>query len=150
MTLPGSGAISLGQVNTELGRASNQAISMNDSAVRSLAGVASGAISMSSLWGKSNVSWSMAGGNYSDYGQPTAYWSVTCNQDCVWTWSVQGVGTVSPSSGATSRSLSFSVNSPNNYGTRETTLAITGISNGIRRDWNVTLKAYGRFAEIDF
>ncbi len=55
MTLPSSpNAISLSQVNVELGLSANAAISMNDAAVRTLFGVASGQISMSQGHGKSN------------------------------------------------------------------------------------------------
>lgn len=53
MTLP-VGQISLGEVNVELGLSATAQISLNDAAVRSLAGVPSGAISMSNLQGKSN------------------------------------------------------------------------------------------------
>lgn len=53
MTTP-TGQISLSQVNTELGYSSTATISMNDAAVRTLAGVPSGAISMANLQGKSN------------------------------------------------------------------------------------------------
>ena len=53
MALPASGAISLNNVNVELGLSGTAAITMNDSAVRSLAGVPSGQISMSNLQGKS-------------------------------------------------------------------------------------------------
>lgn len=52
MTLP-TGTISMSQVNTELGRSSTATISLNESAVRTLAGVASGTISMDNLRGKS-------------------------------------------------------------------------------------------------
>ena len=52
MTLPASGAISFSQINTELGRASNAADSLNDSWVRTLAQKASGAISFNDLHGK--------------------------------------------------------------------------------------------------
>lgn len=55
MTLPASGAISLANVNTELGVASNTTRSLNDAAVRSLFGKASGVISMSDGYGKSNA-----------------------------------------------------------------------------------------------
>ena len=51
MTLP-VGAISLSQVNTELGLPSTSTISLNNTAVRSLAGVPSGTISMNNLRGK--------------------------------------------------------------------------------------------------
>lgn len=56
MALPASGAISLANVNTELGVASNTTRSLNDAAVRSLFGKASGVISMSDGYGKSNSS----------------------------------------------------------------------------------------------
>jgi len=52
MTLS-TGTISLSQVNTELGYSASATISLNDAAVRALAGVSSGTISMSNLQGKS-------------------------------------------------------------------------------------------------
>lgn len=54
MALPGSGQITLNQVNVELGNSGTAQISMNDSAVRSLFGIASGEIEMSDGYGKSN------------------------------------------------------------------------------------------------
>jgi len=55
MTLPASGPISLSQVNTELQLSSTATISLNDTNVRTLFGVPSGAISMSNGYGKSYV-----------------------------------------------------------------------------------------------
>lgn len=54
MTLPATGAISLSQVNTELGLSATASINMNASNVRTLFGKASGAISMSDGYGKAN------------------------------------------------------------------------------------------------
>jgi hypothetical protein len=54
MTLPASGAISLNNVNVELGLSGTASIDMGSAAVRGLFGVASGAISMSDGYGKSN------------------------------------------------------------------------------------------------
>jgi hypothetical protein len=56
MTLPASGAIAFSDVNTELGYSSTAQISMNDSAVRTLFGQASGAVDMNTAHGKSNTS----------------------------------------------------------------------------------------------
>lgn len=54
MTLPVSGAISFNNINVELGVAGTTQASLGQSSYRTLAGVASGAISMSNFYGKSN------------------------------------------------------------------------------------------------
>jgi hypothetical protein len=54
MALPASGAISFSDINTELGFASTATISLNDAAVRTLFGTASGAVGMSTGYGKQN------------------------------------------------------------------------------------------------
>lgn len=54
MALQSSGAISLGDVNIELGNSSTAQISLNDAAVRSLFGVATGTISLSDGYGASS------------------------------------------------------------------------------------------------
>ena len=56
MTLQSSGPISLGNVAVELGRASTTTTSLGEAAVRTLAGIASGPITLSNLYGKSNES----------------------------------------------------------------------------------------------
>ena len=58
MTLPSSGAISLGQVNTELGLSATASISLGATNVRALASVPSGPISFGDLRGKSAMSFS--------------------------------------------------------------------------------------------
>lgn len=57
MPLQTTGPISLSDVNTELGLSATATISLNDAAVRSLAGIASGPISLNDLYGKSAVSY---------------------------------------------------------------------------------------------
>lgn len=54
MALPSSGPISLGDVNVELGLSATAQISLNDSAVRALFAIGSGAIDMNSGYGKAN------------------------------------------------------------------------------------------------
>jgi hypothetical protein len=62
MTMPSSGPISLNQANTELGRSATATLTMNDSALRTLAGVGGSGTtwSMNSLYGKSARSFSLA------------------------------------------------------------------------------------------
>lgn len=54
MTLPASGAISFNAINVELGVAGTTTASLGQASYRALAGVASGAISMSNFYGKAN------------------------------------------------------------------------------------------------
>lgn len=94
MTMPSSGNLNMGgtsspvSVNYELGRASpyNQTVSMNDSNVRSLAGVSStsgSSWSMSSLYGKSaiTISLSSLSGVYGTAESGTAYAEITFYTD---------------------------------------------------------------------
>jgi hypothetical protein len=60
MPLPSSGEISLNQVNTELAIPATTTISLNQTNVRTLAGVPSGQISMANLQGKSSASLAFA------------------------------------------------------------------------------------------
>lgn len=55
MTLPASFPLSMSQINTELGRATNATTSLTESAVRTLAQVPSGPVSYSNLLGKASL-----------------------------------------------------------------------------------------------
>lgn len=55
MPLPASGPLSFSAVNVELNRAATATISLGETAVRNLAGVASGAVGVNNLQGKSSV-----------------------------------------------------------------------------------------------
>lgn len=63
MALPASGAISLYDVNVELGRSGTTMVSLDDANVRSLIGISSGAIDLNSAHGKSSftLAWSANG-----------------------------------------------------------------------------------------
>jgi hypothetical protein len=75
MPLAASGTISIGgstatrSINLELGRAAGASSNLNETALRSLAGVASGAISLSNFYGKSSLSYvTTLGFNGQTYG----------------------------------------------------------------------------------
>lgn len=68
MPLQTTGPISLSQVNAELGNASTTQISLGQSSVRTLAGVASGQISLSNLYGKGGVQFVGYNGNGDNMG----------------------------------------------------------------------------------
>ena len=75
MAINASGQISLGgsttgqSINLELGKLATATVSLNDTAVRTLAGIASGEISLSSFYGKSSE---IAGKGYFGGGFTTA------------------------------------------------------------------------------
>ena len=90
MPLPASGSISMNQVNVELGAAGTTQRSLNDAAVRTLFGVASGQISMSNGWGKSNFPGALGtyqssqGGYYTGTQSGYYLWATTTSVACQW------------------------------------------------------------------
>lgn len=149
MTLPSSGAISLANVNVELGLGSTTNISLNQTNVRSLAGKASGTISMSDLLGKSaGATFSPDGGTSS--GSPVALYdyiaggspvskTITCSATATWTWTRSGTnGTASIASGGTGTSITFTLSNTTTT-PRSTTWTVSATSGSTTRYWTVQL-----------
>lgn len=117
MTTP-TGTIGLSDVNVELGRAYNTPINLNESAVRSLAGVPSGSISMENLRGKTYVQFWYSG---HAYGQDSATAYVYCNVSAA--WYVDGVYH------STDTSVALGVSTSWNQVSR--TWQVYGVANGV-------------------
>ena len=85
MPLPASGSISMNQVNVELGAAGTTQRALNDTPVRTLFGKASGQISMSDGYGKSNFPGALGtyqssqGGYYTGTQSGYYLWATTTN-----------------------------------------------------------------------
>jgi len=147
MTLPSSGSISLSQVRTELN--AGGAISLGQASVRNLAGVPSGAISLSQLRGKSNIMFTPAGGAVSASNQEFVSVTLRCTVPAVWTYT-RNSGTLetssSPASGSTSTSVTFSVsahNVKNDIWTNGSgSWTVTASAGGISTSYTVTLTAF--------
>ena len=139
----------MSQVNTELGRSSTATISLGETAVRTLAGVASGAISMDNLRGKSNVAFTPNGGTsagarvpLSDQGQLYASVTIDCTQSAVWTWSGGGDGSyVTVASGGSATSIIFEVSASVFGGFAYASFTVQATAGGITRYWSVELTA---------
>ena len=149
MTLQSSGAISLSNVNVELGRSSTAQISLGETAVRNLAGVASGAISLSNLYGKSNVSFNPNGGTSAgapvalsdfEFYPDTASVTITCTQSATWTWTRTGSSQAGASvaSGGSATSIVFLLPSAE-FLQRSATFTVSATAGGITRYWFVQL-----------
>lgn len=149
MTLQSSGAISLANVNTELGRSSTANISLGETAVRNLAGVASGQISLSNLYGKSNVSFSPDGGTTAGSAVTLSDWAaggddasvtITCNQNATWTWSRSGSSSAYADIGSGGYGTSITFYLPNfGFNILNSTFSVTGTAGGVTRYWTVEL-----------
>ena len=151
MTLQSSGAISLSNVAVELGRGASATTSLGEAAVRTLAGVASGPISLSSLYGKSNVAFTPAGGassatavSLSDQRPTGATITISCSQPATWTHSRTGstAGTASDASGGTASSITFTLNNTTTL-QRMSNWTVSGSAGGVVHYWTVQLVAEG-------
>lgn len=155
MPLNSSGPISIGgstagqSINLELGRSATAQSNLNESALRTLAGVASGTISLSNFYGKANVSFTPDGGTSA--GAPVylsdlqlfsnqASVTISCNQSAVWTWTRSGTfGTASVATGGSATSISF-VMSSSSTNFRSTVFTVSATAGGITRYWSVQLQ----------
>ena len=148
-----TGTISMSDVNTELGLTSTATISLNDAAVRTLAGVASGIISMDNLRGKSNAAtWTPDGGPSSgrrvilsdEAGGGTASVAISCSQTAVWTWTRSGstAGTATVASGGSATSITFNLPNPTTT-VRFCSFSVTSTAGGVSKYYTVTLSNTG-------
>lgn len=76
-TMPASGPIDMSTLDQVLGRAANATVSLGETATRNLAGVASGPISLSNLYGKSAGSLNNPAGGATNVGTTAGIRSVT-------------------------------------------------------------------------
>ena len=145
MTLPASGALTFSAIITELGRAGGATTSLGETATRTLAGVASGAISASALYGKSSGPpapvFAPVPGSYSSEGLGSVSLTITCDQTATWTWSRTGVGSASVASGGSASSITFTLSSSSTD--KISVFSVNGTVNGVARSWTITLTAYG-------
>ena len=160
MTLESSGAISLGgsvtnrSVNLELSQGASAQISMNDTNVRTLAGVPSGAIILpTNFYGKSSVTFTPDGGTTvgtavylsDDVAYQEAQITISCSQTATWTYtltSTTGTGFefVSVASGGSSTDIIFELNGVDgSISYRQWSVSAT--SGGVTRYWTVYLRS---------
>ncbi len=145
-----TGTISMSDVNTELGRSSTVTISLGETAVRTLAGVASGTISMDNLRGKSNapaVSFSPDGGTSAgtavelyEYGSGggSAIVEIFCSTSASWSYTRSGSFGFPTTGSTTGTSVTFSL-SNSTYNTRSTTWTVSATAGGVTRYWTVQI-----------
>jgi hypothetical protein len=151
MTLPASGTITFNNVNVELGVSGTTTRSLNDAAVRSLAGIGSGAISMANLHGKAVVSGTFtpnANGSYSSYVyDTTATYTINCTANAVWTYVLAGGGSaggsVNVANNTVANSITFSQTSGGVPGTirHNQWTSVTGVSGSTTRVYTIDLTA---------
>ena len=155
MTLPASGTISMSQVSVELGRSSTATTSLGETAVRTLAGVSSGAIAMSNLYGKSaGPSWTPNGGasagtavmlsdNTGSVSIPSSV-AISCTQTAVWNWTRSGNtnGTATVVNGGSATSITFSLPNPTST-PRTCTFTVNSVSGGVTKYWSIILTNNG-------
>lgn len=146
MTLPSSGPISLNALATEYGVANTTPLA---SYIGKPGGPTGNPVSLTAFYGLSNVAFTPDGGPVTNTAAFLASATLACNLSAVWTYSVTSGGTavsVSLASGASGTSIQFQQGvtglSPNRVG-HTTTWGVQGVSNGVTRNFTVTLTTQG-------
>jgi len=143
MTLPSSGPISINDVCAEYGVPNNTPF---PSGFYGKPGFpSSGPWGLSDCYGLSNVVFTPDGGSAAGSAPSgTASVTLSCNFAATWTYSISSgtsTGTsVSIGSGGSATSITFNLAAPGT-GTRTTVWTVTGVSNGVTRNFTVTLDA---------
>jgi len=149
MALPSTGPISLANVNVEIGLSSTTTISLNQTGVRTVAGVASGTISMSNLRGKSNIFSPSGGGTagtavalyaFGEGGTVTV--TISCTISASWTYTRTGTFGSPTTGSTTATSVTFSLLN-NDVTPRSTYWTVSGTAGGITNHWVVTIDNNG-------
>lgn len=153
MTLPASGTITFNNVNVELGVSGTTTRSLNDSTVRTLAAVPSGAISMSNLHGKSAYTapvWNYAAGTHNISTAGAAVANITCTKNVTWSYTTSGdTGELSISlgSGTSGTALDISLVTrtdpfePDVYYTTSASVTLSATDGTTTRNWIFNLTA---------
>lgn len=148
MTLPSSGPLSFSAIATELGRAPGAAVSLGETAVRTLAGLATGAVNAATLYGKTagggGATFTPDSGAYSVDGVGSASFTINCSASAVWSWSRSGsTGTTSSvASGGSATSITVALINTSSSD-KVSAFNISATSGGVTKSWSVTLVAYG-------
>lgn len=156
MTLNASGPISLGgpttgqSINLELSQGASAQVSLNDTNVRTLAGVASGAITMpTNFYGKSaGATWTPDGGatagtavGLSEQMQLYASITISCTVSAVWNYTETGTGSASIASGGSGTSITFQVSTTFGGGFKFANFTVNSVAGGVTKYWTVALVA---------
>lgn len=142
----------MSDVNTELGRSSTASISLGETAVRTLAGIASGAISMNDLRGKSNAATYTPSGGTS--GSPTAVFqtggpnsstTITASRAVTWTYTRTSgsFGSANVTSGSSASSITFSITGNNTFNIRTSVWSVSANDGSTTKYWTVTVENTG-------
>jgi len=138
MTLPSGGSLSMSAFNVEIQRSSTSQLSMSDGTLRSIAGIGSGQISFSNLYGKSYIIPYISPSNVNDSGNGGLHdFTITAGTNSVtpssWSWSVSSTGgtgnwTINSGQGTGTAGVRVAATAPQDtaYATVNVTMVVAG------------------------